>query len=135
MVRDELVLVNQDGKEINIARFLQGFQANSTVQIRAIEWSPNNQYLALSLEYKNDIDNVLNSTLITIDNLTGQAVDFCIPVTNNIIIWSPDSNKLIVEAFNKNDQKDTSINLIDIKQGWAAEIDETLTPLGWMIAP
>ncbi|HKY54998.1 MAG TPA: hypothetical protein VJM08_11860, partial [Anaerolineales bacterium] len=134
LVRDELVLVNQDGKETDLSRFLQEIQGNLTIQITAVEWSPNNQYLALSLEFKNALDNLLDSTLIIVDSFTGQAADFCVPLANNIIVWSPNSGKLAVEAFGQN-KKDTSLYLIDIEQGWAAEIDKNLTPLGWMITP
>ena len=75
-----------------------------------------------------------------LDLTTLAVVNYC--VTNERIskyppdlIWSPDSIKLVFE-YSEVDNTDTSkVVVVDVQLGWAVQIAENMTPVGWMASP
>jgi hypothetical protein len=78
---------------------------------------------------------VLNAT-------TGEITDFCIsegieyyrswPSTP---IWSPDSHQFIVDVLQADEVNTKPVISVDVDQGFAVQIAEDMSPMGWMVSP
>jgi hypothetical protein len=130
-VLDELTIVTQSGEISGTYRFKPSFPGKKIIQILDFNWSPDNRHLAMSLETENE-----NPTLVVIDTETKQATDYCVPIKkNSAMIWSPERNQIIVDSINGDDKEGSNILVIDLTKGLATQINDNITPLGWMVAP
>lgn len=134
--QDKLVILDQKGNETDLTNFLVNYKENITIQIGSFRWSPDNRYIAFSLRTGVALDKD-SSSLIVADLFTKEIYNYCFPINAyNSINWSPDSRKLIVEAYNpKNSLEKNRAILIDITNNWGAYIGDGFTPIGWIYTP
>ncbi len=82
--------------------------------------------------------------LAVLDTTTGDIINYCFANTTpgNLVqpIWSPDGTQLllnvpdpVVMTLDHGPQRNAL--LVDLVQGWAAQIAENLTPVGWLVGP
>lgn len=133
----ELFLVNRMGQ----AEQLTNLYSYEETRLASTSWSPDGRYLAAwldlaSLRKKSEVE------LVVLDTLSRQITDYCIQIkyagegysdAPPEPIWSPDGTQLIV--MDRYDQDHRRVILVDLVQGFAAQIAEDMEPMGWMLAP
>lgn len=138
---DELYSFGWDG-EIN--RLTHLTENNESVRILNFNWSPDGRSIAFWVSFTNYV-NAPHYQLLVLDVVTGATINYCIegdPQTEHSLlrndaapIWSPDGKQLMVESHDPNDYSQYWVVLVDIVHGWAAQIAENMTPVGWMVSP
>jgi WD40 repeat protein len=113
-------------------------QDQNYIERTSYYWSPNGQYIAMWVITDSKQKNI--STLVVLDTHTKNLMNYCI--TNRRmskfpppLIWSPDSQQLLMGI---SDNVDDNINytiVVDIHQNLAVKIVENLTPVGWLVSP
>jgi hypothetical protein len=129
---EEWFSVSREGKVQQLTHFGDYF---SDVEIGRARWSPDGQYLAFFLTTKpTQCDEGEN--LSVMDMKTWQVTNYCVPGVMGIggpsPIWSPDSRYV---AFNDSVSTNPHVVIVDIEQGWAAQIAGDLYPMGWLTTP
>jgi hypothetical protein len=128
LVEFELYQVSSDGQVAQLSHLtpiavLQGLQ---------FSLSPDGQKIAMLLDtwYDAKQRHVALLNLKTLD-----VTDYCIPIKweggGTLLqepIWSPDGEQFLVVDRHH-------VILVDIEQGFAAQVAEGMEPLGWMVAP
>lgn len=146
ILQDKLAILDQKGDETNLTNFLADYKENTTFQIGTFRWSPDSRYIAFSLRTGVALnEDPSPSSLIVADLFTKKIYDYCFPINvYSSINWSPDSRKLIVEAYNPDlysnspaiiSVKKNRAILIDITNNWGAYIGDGFTPIGWINMP
>jgi len=103
-----------------------------------ITWSPDSKKIAMILDLHPEID---GEDVLVLDLETKEITGTCISVRGNMsayeiyppLIWSPDGQQFLVKDWT--DDSHNRIILVDIKQGFAAQIAENIELNGWMISP
>jgi Tol biopolymer transport system component len=127
---DNLFSFGQDGQVRQLTNFNE---SSMDVKIGTASISPNGGMIAFWLKLQPS--SYKDQQLAVLDLATNRVTNYCIPgdqISGGVSapIWSPDSRYLAVEnAYEANASK---VILVDIVQGWAAQIAENLTPAGWM---
>jgi Tol biopolymer transport system component len=106
--------------------------------IPSYNWSPDGRYIAFWLIPESKKPDSANLAVLDTTNL--EVVNYCLPGTIKWYgdlppIWSPNSQQLVMEAEDREDANHNLVILVDIATGWAAQIAENLTPVGWMAKP
>jgi hypothetical protein len=83
--------------------------------------------------------------LAVLDLETGLVTNYCIPggpFANNVAldnsespIWSPDSTQMLVVNRDPENTAIRRVILVDVAEGWAAQIATEIEPIGWMVSP
>lgn len=124
----ELFQVYQDGKVDQLTHLT----SVADLMGMTYSWSPNGDKIAMYLA-RYDLKDSSHVAVLDLD--TRNVTDYCIPIRGLVRvdpIWSPDGNQfLVVDAYAENHQ---SVILVDITQGYAVQIAEDKTPVGWMAA-
>ncbi len=137
---DELFSISRDGQITQLTHLTTYYSGAMEIQYR---WSPDEHYLAFwfmntdkPFAYPPSEQN-----LMILNMVTGEVTNYCIqgdyggpygtvPFIELPIIWSPDSQQLIVE--NRYAQDASHVILVDIVHGYATQIAENMMPVGWM---
>jgi Tol biopolymer transport system component len=123
-VKGELVLVSWEGEITPLTHFGDYYKES---KIFRYIWSPDGQYIAFWLNYRLSVLNVVNQ----------KVTDYCIITSSKDLpyppLWSPDSRHLAIAVID--DNKDTRTILVDIMNGYAAQITENFLPGGWLVSP
>lgn len=141
-VRDELILIDSLGNEIQLTNFASIFFDATEIKITSVAWSPTGQSIAATLTIKEKSNDIPNSSLLIIDVSSQKVIDFCVPMINpSYIVWSPNGNQLAVniprniEKFVKDANQPSIDNvstiLIDINKKNAVRIIDQPV-VGWM---
>jgi hypothetical protein len=101
--------------------------------IGTFTWSPNGQYVAFWFEDKLKDD---YETLAVLDIVTKKVVNYCIPGNQHSSltlppVWSPNSEQILIKNTLE-DGNHSRVILVDIVQGYAAQIAENMKPIGWL---
>lgn len=127
----ELFQVNRDG-EIDQ---LTNLSEVAGLQGATFSWSPDKENIALILNIWTGTPQD-DPTVVVLNTQTQRVIDLCIPIRGLIKstpIWSPEGSQfLIVDRYEDNHQR---VILVDIFEGFAAQIAEDAEPMGWMVAP
>lgn len=128
----ELFLVSRDGQVEQLTNIFP----YESARLEAMSWSPNGRYIAAWLN--SSFNPYSKPELVIVDTNTGQVTDYCISNASAFKhpldpLWSPDSTQLIVRDLDGKNRR--RVMLIDLIQGFAAQIAEDMEPLGWMQAP
>jgi hypothetical protein len=125
--RFELYIVSRDGIAIQWVD-MKGYYKNA--KVGEMKWSPDGRYLALAP--------VPAGRFLLLDTATYQLLDYCISsdVSFGRVIWSPDSNQVVVPRWGGNGGREPAI-IIDVRQKKAAYInqDYRIRPVGWLLQP
>ena len=117
----------QDGQVKQLTNFGNSFTYNS---IGSASLSPNGRKIAFWLDLGRSSQENQQLATLDLDNL--QVTNYCIPgsYVNDAPapIWSLDSRYLAV--YNSYEPNVERVILVDIKEGWAAEVAE-IVPHGW----
>jgi Tol biopolymer transport system component len=111
--------------------FIQGDFYDSGLLYYA--WSPDGRYIAFWLIiYKDFEDKII--TLAVVDVAAQVVTDYCIERfwVDGKLVWSPDSQNLLVETFSPSNPEQKLLALLDLAHNIAYVLDETLTPVGWI---
>ena len=126
----EIFSVSYDGEIEQLTYFNDMYESP---RIGTMSWSPDSQYVAFwFMDYLNDD----YETLAVLDIETQEVVNYCIPGNQfqsitAAPIWSPSSQQLLVKNTLENGNQSRVI-LVDISQGFAAQIAENMEPVGWL---
>lgn len=130
----ELYQVSRDGQVEQLTHI------NSIARFREFpfEWSPDGRKIAILLDLHPEID---GENILVLDLETKEITDTCISASGNLsafepyppLIWSPDGQKFLVKDWM--DDSHSRIILVDIEQGFAAQIAEDVDLNGWMVSP
>ena len=130
----ELLQVSRDGQIEQLTNL------TSIARFRDLlfSWSPDSRKIAMLLDIRPEVD---GDDVLILDLETKNIIDTCISVRANYdalegiprIWWSPDGKQFLVKDWL--DEAHSRIILIDIEQGFAAQIAENVRLNGWMIAP
>jgi hypothetical protein len=100
-------------------------------------WSPDSRKIAMLLDIQPEID---GENILVLNLETKEITDTCISVKGHSgafwgyrLIWSPDGQQILVKDW-LNDSN-SRIILVDVKQGFAAQIAENTVLNGWMNSP
>jgi WD40 repeat protein len=128
-----LYKINLQGQMQRLTQF-----THTGIERTSYTWSPDGHHVAMWLVTAGSPKN--HTTLAILDMTTLDVVNTCI--TNERIskfppelIWSPDSKQLVFEYSEVNHMDKSNVVVVDIQKGWAAQIAENMTPLGWMAGP
>ena len=129
LVEFELYQVSQDGQTEQLTHLT----SVALVQESNLSWSPDGRHIAMFLDTKY----VANETrVVVLDMETLVITDYCLPIRGvppPSPIWSPDSKQfMVVDEYEKDHRR---VILVDIVQGFAAQIAEDMQPVGWMVSP
>jgi hypothetical protein len=117
----------QDGQVKQLTNFGNSFTYNS---IGSASLSPNGRKIAFWLDLDRSAQENQQLATLDLDNL--QVTNYCVPgsYVNDApaSIWSLDSRYLAV--YNSYEPNVERVILVDIKEGWAAEVAE-IVPHGW----
>ncbi len=143
---EELFSVSREGKITQLTNLSRYYKS---VGFTRMSWSPDGRYIAFyflaSMYFEGEqlaiVDTVSNETVnICIPGLqTSEYHEIFPPMPSTFLeflpapIWSPDGQQLLVE--NRFAVNGSRLILIDIVQGFAAEIGKNLEPIGWMVNP
>jgi Tol biopolymer transport system component len=123
-VKGELVLVSWEGEKSPLTHLGDFYDE---WKIYRYTWSPDGKYIAFWLNYR----------LAVLDVVNQKVTDYCIVTTNRDVpylpLWSPDSRHLAIAVLE--DNRDSRTILVDIMNGYAAQITENWVPEGWMVSP
>jgi hypothetical protein len=111
---------------------------NASIEHVSYSWSPDGRHIAFWLITDPEHDHRVN--LAILDTATLDVVNYCITYEYihqfaRPLLWSPNSQQLVLEAGTLYDNKPQLVVVVDIVQGWAAEIAEEMMPVGWMVTP
>jgi len=121
--------VNREGQVRQLTHFGDYF---AEARIGRASWSPDGRYLAFWLDAKPSLCKDQNLAVLVME--TQQVINYCVP--GSIYegapspIWSPDSQYIAVENYYEDNS--SRVILVDIAQGWAAQIGEDAAPVGWL---
>ena len=126
----ELFIVSQDGQIIQQTQITDIFEG---ANIGFFSWSPNGKKIAFRLMHSDAVD------LAIFDLDTGKTTILCNPDRSTYtpqttpIIWSPDSQKLIVSNITGEINR---LLLVDLSRMQSTLLlENSLLPVGWMVSP
>jgi len=133
MSRSEIYQINREGHSNQITHLFNAFGNNVTVQ--NFNWSPDGRKIAFAYYVH---DTPTDEQVAVVDVETRQTVVYCLPIVGGLSpIWSPDGHQIaFVSATAEERDKDIFRTVIvDIVQGYAVQVAEHWSPLGWMVSP
>ena len=133
----ELYLIDRNGKITQLTH-LNAYYTGEFFQ--NYSWSPDGSKIAIWL----NVYPFKSGQLAILDLESGQVTNYCVPgdetapmsaltYTAHAPIWSPDGRQVVVQ--NLHADRSSRVILVDIVQGWAAEIAKNMEPVGWLKAP
>jgi hypothetical protein len=138
---NEFFLVSKDGQIQQITHFTEILQ---TIEINhSYSLSPDERMVAFWITaqpgpFEDD-------RLAVLDLETGMVTNYCITgdpfhqkaSDDSLLepIWSPDSTQMLVVSRDPEDTSIRRIILVDVMEGWAAQIGTEAEPVGWMVSP
>jgi hypothetical protein len=139
----EIQIVDRNGQTIQTTHLTDYYP---WVYIADLSWSPDGQYIAFwfsTFTEKPDFHTHITQFLAVLDTTNGIVTNYCIPgdydaqvASSRLIpppLWSPNGKQLIIK--NRYTEDASRVILIDLAQGWAAQIAENMEPVGWMVSP
>lgn len=135
----ELFAVSRDGQIRQLTHFMDYYQGIEILDDYSL--SPNGKLLAFWITVKpSQFD---NPRLAVLNIETGEVTNYCIkgdPFADNaaypdLPVWSPDSTQLLVISRPPEDTKVRRVVVVDIGNNYAAQINQDMEPVGWMVAP
>ena len=144
----ELFSVSRDGQTITQLTHLKAY--DSDADMWGYSWSPDGRQLAFWLSTDSRSaghpDTSTPRRLAVLDLVTQDVTDYCLPLdeygelgTIPIFweglpspLWSPNGQQLIVES--RYDRDASRVILVDLVQGFAAQVAENMQPVGWIKA-
>jgi hypothetical protein len=138
---NDFFLVSREGQIQQLTRFKDDYK---TVNIsHSYSLSPNGHLVAFWVAVQPD--SLEDDRLAVLDLETGLVTNYCIPggpFANNAAldnsespIWSPDSTQMLVVSRDPEDSSIRRVILVDVAEGFAAQIATEVEPVGWMVAP
>lgn len=144
----ELFSVSRDGKAITQLTNLKAYYP--ATDMWGYSWSPNGSHLAFWLSTNPNamaigVEDHATERLAVLDLTTQEVTEYCIPLDKyggtfggipffasgmTSPIWSPNGQQFIVESRYAPDA--SRVILVDLAQGFAAQIADTMMPAGWM---
>ncbi len=129
--KSDLFLVDTSGNVEQLTQFGEYQQAS----IGYFSWSSDSKYIAFWLNA--DPSKFSDDRLAVLDITTRRLTNYCIPGSfqndSRAPIWSPDGRQLLVENFLGDNNR--RVILVDILQGFGAQIAVDVSPEGWMVSP
>jgi hypothetical protein len=136
VIERELYRVSRDGQPEQLTHLVPIMQ----VQDQDFSWSPDAHYIAMYLDKYYSYGQWNTSRVAVLDTAALHIVDYCLPVTYAgdgyacsplVPIWSPNGKQfLVVDWYEKEHRR---VILVDIAEGFAAEIAQDMQPMGWMV--
>ena len=129
----EIYQVSRDGQIAQLTNL------TSIIHFRdaPLSWSPDGRKIAMILDLHPETD---GENVLVLDLETKEITDPCISVRENLSapegfprLWSPDGQQLLIKDWM--DDSHSRIILVDIGQGFAAQIAENVDLNGWMTSP
>lgn len=130
----ELYRVSVDGTVTRLTDMTEYFEYYS---IQNCTWSPDGREIAFWINTTESYPNIYtgraNLAIADVDkgNVTIYSLE---SYTEQKIVWSPDGQWLLTGIVQP-DYQDVSTVLIDLTEGWYAQIADHMTPMGWMTSP
>lgn len=129
--KDEFFSFDKDG-EIKQLTHMSDYY-NSVAIVREYDWSPDGRRIAFLMS--NESNPFLNEQLAILDTLTGQVTNYS-SVGNysnySTPVWSPDGTQVVIAALTSDLKQVQSVILVDIVNGYAAQIAKDVWPMGWL---
>jgi dipeptidyl aminopeptidase/acylaminoacyl peptidase len=132
LVQFELYRVNREGQIEQLTHLTSLLIVDSS----NLSWSPDGRYLAIFLnKWGGTIADAESSRLAVLDMETLQITDYCIQVSQIGVmsatpLWSPGSTQLLITDLGY-----SHVILVDLVQGFAAQIAQNMEAVGWMLPP
>lgn len=131
----ELFNISRDGEVSQLTHLADHYE---NAYIASYHWSPDGQYIAFWLAANPENDHQVNLAVLDIKTL--DMVVYCITsnykgTTPPNLFWSPNSQQLVMDVTDENEENPVRVVIVDIVHGWAAQIAEDVLPVGWMINP
>ncbi len=132
----ELYRVSVEGTVMRLTDMTEHFEYYS---IQNCTWSPDAKKIAFWLDTTDPYPNVstdrANLTVVDVD--TGDVTIYSLESSYGAeqkIVWSPDGQWLLTGIVQP-DYQDVSTVLVNLTEGWYAQIADHMTPMGWMVSP
>ena len=129
-VLEEWFSVSREGYVQQLTHFADLF---TNARIGHASWSPDGQRLAFWLDASPaECD---GQRLAVMKMASHEVVDYCVPGSDNrgaqasVPVWSPDSGYVAVDDYHDDVSHPVIIN---IEQGWAAQVGDGVFPVGWL---
>ena len=129
--REEIFSLSKEGEVHRLTHLTNHY---SMVTIGQLSWSPNGRYIAFWLY--GELNLFLIDHLAVLDTVTGIVTDYCLHGSvegSRDPKWSPDSQQLVIDFHEYYDTHHAI--MVDIVKGFAVEIANDLSPMGWMWGP
>jgi Tol biopolymer transport system component len=134
---DEFYLISRNGEVLQLTNFADAFEQN--INVYHYRWSPDGHYVAFWLDKNLETSPyTADGELAVLDINTQEVTLYCIRGEfmtggGELPVWSPNSKQILVKSVTEDGEG--LVVLVDIVDGWAAEIIEGYTPAGWMVSP
>jgi hypothetical protein len=139
---NEFLAISRDGEVRQLTHFADYFEEIRITNNYSM--SPNGKLLAFWILAKPSAFE--NAQLAVLNIETGEVTNYCIKgdsfldeeayqETLPAPIWSPDSKQLLVISRPPENRLLRRVVLVDIVNNYAAQINQDMEPVGWMIAP
>jgi Tol biopolymer transport system component len=136
---NEFFAVSRDGEVQQLTQFTNSFTEIEITDNYSL--SPNGKLLAFWVSVQPGPHKDSHLAVLNIE--TGEVTNYCVkgdPFADNAMqsspsIWSPDSTQLLVISRIPEDTKIRRVVVVDIENNYAAQINQDMEPVGWMVAP
>jgi hypothetical protein len=132
---EELYSLDRGGSVIQLTRFADYF---SQAEIGNLNWSPDGRHLAFWIRTTPSV--CAGENLATLDMTTEQVTNYCVLGSNDkgipasAPVWSLDSQYVAAYSY-KSEAASSRVLLVNIDQGWVAQVAESAYPVGWLVGP
>jgi hypothetical protein len=139
---NEFLAISRDGEARQLTHFTDYFEETRITDNYSM--SPNGKLVAFWIQAAPSPFE--SAQLAVLDLVTGVSTNYCVkgdPFPNNAHgqeslitpVWSPDSSQLLVISHPTDNQQLTQVVVVDIVNNYAAQINQDVEPVGWMVAP
>jgi hypothetical protein len=131
---DEFISISRDGNIRRLSSIADGYDS---LILNHYSWSPDGDYIAFLMSNSSKRP-FTDEQFAILDTQTGHVTNYCHLGDYSSFstpVWSPDGKQVVIGSYVDDLEHVHSVILVDIGQGWAAQITESLTPVGWMVGP